>query len=428
MKMVNKFGVLCAILLILLSGCGKIQDDNLTDKSAEVKEEKEPITITFAHPGSTLDNEILEERIALFEKENPDIKVENQYIVGDYITNYITMFAGGTAADVLWLAEDVHTFSSKGQLLALDEYLEKAEVDLTERNGKEYVSMYSYDGKIYGLPDRSGSMVVYYNKTLFDEAGIGYPSSEWTWEDMLNAAKALTKGDGREEQWGFALEYWHPYWMNWCYQNGGKVVDAEGNIAINSEENIEALTFMQELLTVHDVVPSRTEIMDFGSGATASTMFAQGKIGFIMNGLWTAAALQDVDFEWAITDMWKEKEAVTCPFGSALAIASTSEYPEEAFRFINFMNDTDSQRIIAEREQDVPANIIVKNEVLKKDMEWSGTKLDLDVFNRQKVFELPMTPEWASWNTIWSDGLAGVYDGTVKPEDALKEIEEKMTE
>ncbi len=247
MKIKKVLIALGVCLILACCGCGDNQSANDAQPSTG---DKEQITLTFAHPGSTLDVEVLEARIALFEEQNPDIKIENQHITGDYLENYTTMFAGDSAADILWLAEGIHTFSSKGQLLPLNSYLEDAGVDLVKRNGKEYVDMYSYDGQIYGLPDRAGSMIVYYNKNLFDEAGIEYPNASWTWEDMLSAAKVLTKGEGENEQWGFGLEYWHPFWMNWCYQNGGKVVDEQGNIVINSSENIEALTFMQELLTV----------------------------------------------------------------------------------------------------------------------------------------------------------------------------------
>lgn len=424
---------LCFILVC--TGCGstartqKEQSEGAAESEVNENiptEKREQVTITFAHPGSSLDNEVLLARIALFEEQNPDIKVENQYLTGAYIENYTTMFAGGSEPDVLWFAEDIHAFSGKGQLMPLDDMLKAAGVDPVARAGKEYVDMFSYDGKVYGLPDRSGSMIVYYNKTLFDEAGIGYPSADWTWDDMLAAAKALTKGEGDTEQWGFGMEYWHPYWMNWCFQNGGGVIDDQGNIIINSPENVEALTFMQELLTVYDVVPSRMELADFGSGATAGTVFAQGRMGFIMNGLWTVASLQEVDFEWGITEMWKEKEAVTCPFSSCLAIASTTEHPEEAFRFINFMNDTASQELIVEYKQDAPANLEVLRSEKFTSAEWSSQPIDLDVFNRQAVYALPLTPEWTSWNAIWSDELAGVYDGTADPAAALKNIEEKM--
>ncbi len=386
----------------------------------------EPVTLVFAHGGSTLDYEVNQARIALFEKQNPDIKVQAMHITDDIDQKYTTMFAGGTPPDILWFAESIHSYSSKGLLRPLNTYLEAAGVNLPERNAQAYIDMYTYDGNIYGLQDRGGSMVAYYNKTLFDEAGLSYPTAEWTWDDMLKAAKALTKGEGEKEQWGFGLEYWFPYWMNWCYQNGGRVIDDQGKVVINSKENLEALTFMQELLTVHDVIPSRIELADFGSGATAGTIFARGRMGMMMNGLWSVASLQEADFEWGIVEIWKGKEATTCPFGSALAISTACKHPEEAFRFINFMNDEESQKLIVEYKQDAPANLKVLESPLFTDAQWAGTPIDLDVFNRQAVYSLPLVPQWAAWNTIWSDALAGVFDGTVAPADALNAIEAQM--
>ena len=132
----NILGVLCVCFMLACCACGQQKNEPALE-TTKGEEEQEQITLTFAHPGSTLDVEVLEARIALFEEQNPDIKIENQHIPGDYLENYTTMFASDSAPDILWLAEGIHAFSSKGQLLPLDSYLEEAGVDLVERNGKE---------------------------------------------------------------------------------------------------------------------------------------------------------------------------------------------------------------------------------------------------------------------------------------------------
>src|SRR5699024_6928564 len=98
------------------------------------------------------------------------------------------------------------------------------------------------DGATYGVPDRSGAMVMYYNKDLFDDAGIEYPTAEWDWDTFLEAAKALT--DPSKNQFGYGGVGWWPQWFSLVAQNGGHVLDPEtGAPNVNSPEAVEALQF-----------------------------------------------------------------------------------------------------------------------------------------------------------------------------------------
>lgn len=118
------------------------------------------------------------------------------------------------------------------------------------------MNAYSYDGVTYGIADRAGCSVVYYNKDLFDAAGVGYPSIDWTRDDFLAAAKAIaTEGDPADKVWGYVQEDWFPYWMSWIYGGGGAVADVEGNIVVNSPENVASQTFLRDLVSVHGVTP-----------------------------------------------------------------------------------------------------------------------------------------------------------------------------
>ena len=234
--------------------------------------------ITLSHWGAETDEKAYRERADLYEASHPGIKIEINYIPTDYVQKMNTMFAGGSAPDIVVFAEDVHSFSSKGMLLPLNEYVEASGIDLAGRVGQAMVDAYSYNGNLYGIADRGGSMVLFYNKDMFDEANLEYPTSDWTWDDMLNAAIAMTGGSGDDEHWGYATENWWAFWMTWIYQAGGRIIDENGDLAINSPESVKGLTFLQELTTKYDVMPTREEYANMGSGAYAGSVFAQGKV------------------------------------------------------------------------------------------------------------------------------------------------------
>lgn len=444
-------GIVCALTIGTMAGCGG-KNDSASDnqqkstevektedsgKQAEESEEQaqtegtgDETVITMSHWGGETDEKTYRERADLYEASHPGVKIEINYMPSDHIQKLNTMFAGGTAPDIVVLAEDVHSFSSKGLLFPLDDYVEQAGIDVTARVGQTAVDTYSYDGKLYGIADRGGSMVLFYNKDMFDAAGVAYPTSDWTWEDMLAASKAMTGGSGEDETWGFGSETWWPYWMNWIYQAGGRVIDDDGNLVINSPESVKGLTFLQELTTVHDVMPTREEYANMGSGASAGTVFAQGRIGMVENGLWFFSSLQDVDFNYDVVEAFGGDKKVTAPFGSAMTISSTCKNPDIAFDIINFMTDVEAQNVIVKNLEDAPANLEVLNSDNFKNANWTSEQVDLGVFGRsgEMVYTPPVGPNWSSWDTIFSDEMAGVFDGTVDPQTALDNIEKRINE
>ena len=96
----------------------------------------EPVNLTLSFWGSDLDIQVYQERLNLFTAKNPDIKVELLYIPSDYSQKVQTMIAGGTAPDVIQLSEDVHSYSSKGQIISLNDFVSKDGLDLKVRYGK----------------------------------------------------------------------------------------------------------------------------------------------------------------------------------------------------------------------------------------------------------------------------------------------------
>lgn len=384
--------------------------------------------LTFTMWGGEADKDTYQERLDLAKEKYPDIDVELIYIPEEYAQKVQTMIAGNTAPDIMQLAEEVHIYSSKNQLAPLNELIEEADIDLDARFGTVY-NNYSQDGNVYALPDRGGSLIVYYNKDLFDEAGVEYPTEDWTWDDLLAASKKLTKKEGDKiVQWGVGVGDWWPLWMSFMYQNGGGILDDEGNPIINSPKNIEAMQFVVDLIHKHKVAPSNKDYANMGD-IGADQLFAQGKLAIDFTGFWNIGGASEVEeLNWDIAPLWQHKEKGTIPFGSGLAITNQSKHKEEAFKIIEFLTGEEGQLPIVENNQDAPANMDLLNSdtFLKRD--FANHPIDTETFTKSAdmIIELPLIPEWNEMQKLFTDNFAGVWTSNDSVEAALNKTQKDL--
>ena len=145
-------------------------------------------TITFAS-WDTSQNAYLYDVIAAFEAQNPDIRVEVQDTPpAEYITKLNTQLNGGSDVDVFLIkeADKAKTFYDRGQLTDLTPYIEAAGIDMADYNGTD--ANFTFDGHTYGMPVRTDQYVLFYNKDIFDAAGVPYPDNDMTWTEFEELA------------------------------------------------------------------------------------------------------------------------------------------------------------------------------------------------------------------------------------------------
>ncbi|KRG09351.1 hypothetical protein ACA30_22220 [Virgibacillus soli] len=420
MKKANIFLLTIMLFLgVMLTACSS--DANSKSDDGKTK-------LTFTMWGGESDKETYQERLDLAKEKFPDIDVELIYIPKEYAQKVQTMIAGNTAPDIMQLAEEVHIYSSKNQLAPLNEFIESAEIDLDARFGSVY-NNYSREGNVYALPDRGGSIIVYYNKDLFDEAGVEYPTEDWTWDDLLAASQKLTKKDGDKiVQWGVGVGDWWPLWMSFMYQNGGGILDEDGNPIINAPENIEAMQFAVDLIHKYQVAPSNKDYANMGD-IGADQLFAQGKLAIDYTGFWNIGGASEVeDLNWDIAPLWKNKEKGTIPFGSGLAITNQSKHKEEAFKIIEFLTGEEGQLPIVENNQDAPANVAVleSDTFLEKDFAKHPINTDTFAKSAEMIIEMPLIPEWNEMQKLFTDNFADVWTNNGSVEDALNKTQQDL--
>lgn len=177
---------------------GGSEEQNGNDGEADGKAQGD-VTISYACWDSG-QAEKLKTVAEEFEKDNPGIHIDIQ-VNGwnDYWTALEAAGTGGSLPDTFWMhSNNIYYYASNDQLLDLTDYIaQSADVDLS-KYPQGLNDIYSLDGKQYAIPKDYDTIALWYNKTLFDEAGISYPDETWTWDTLKEAAKKLTKPDGSQ--------------------------------------------------------------------------------------------------------------------------------------------------------------------------------------------------------------------------------------
>jgi multiple sugar transport system substrate-binding protein len=432
MKLFKLFAVL-VVLSMLLAACVQAPAQApAAEAPAADAQVTGPANLTLSFWGSDLDNQVYQKRVDMFTAKNPDTKVELIYIPSDYSQKVQTMIAGGTAPCIIQLSEDVHSYSSKGQIIPLNDFVTKDSVDLKTRYGETggLTTAYSMNDNLYAMPDRGGALILYYNKDMFDAAGVAYPTKDWTWVEFLDAAQKLTVRDGDTvTQYGFAAGGWWPWWMSFIYMNGGAVLDASGQPVVNSPEAVEAIQFYNDLVYKYKVAPSPEDYANLGTNSP-DPLFAQGKVAMSTTGFWGIGGLKDATFNWDIAPLFKNKQNATVVFGSGLAISKDCPNPEAAWKLIEFLTSEEGQAPIVEQKQDAPANIANLTSDAFLNQSWSNNKINMAALGESAnaAFALPLSPKWNEMMTIFDTNLGEVFANRAEVQPTLDAIQEQLTE
>ena len=298
---------------------------------------QEPTTIryfTFSAAPDYLDE--LDGMIAAFEAENPDVKVEVESApFDDYFTLLQTQVAGGDAPDAFELNfENFVTFASKGVLADLGPMMEADEGLDTEAYYQKAFDAFSVDGTQYGLPESYSTVLLFYNKDLFDELGLEYPTDDWTWADERAAAEAIAASG--DDVWGhFAgVHYWEFYKAAW--QNGCGFFGDDGSVTVNEPGCVEALQFMIDYVN-DGVQPSEAEM----GGVSDGDMFANGELGMITTGIWMFPTFDSAEFDWDVVVEPGNVQGGSHFFANGVGVSSTSEAQDAAYRWLRYFTSSD---------------------------------------------------------------------------------------
>lgn len=251
-----------------------------------VAAQSDPVTITISTWAGVDESAELQVLIDEINASQSDYQIVHQPIPSDYYTQVKTQLAGGTGADLFWMDQNNMALASEGVFLPLDECLAGSAPETAGDLSDYYpgiLAVNQFDGATYGLPWIAQPVVLYYNRGLFDAAGVDQPTNDWTWDDFTAAAEALTldtNGDGEVDQWGFTNNGWPPPFI-FVWQSGGEPISADFTTSpIDSPEFVSGFEFYLSTAYNPAMSPSRDVIAEQGFGE----MFKAGKIAMFMGG------------------------------------------------------------------------------------------------------------------------------------------------
>lgn len=315
-------------------------------------------TITFGGWGGVAEDEGVQAAIEVFQEENPNILVEWQHTpeAGDYNTVLLTNFAAGTAPDTSFIVADAYeTYRQEGLLMDItdqivdDPLLGQEDYFIQPQEGDRCADD---EGRWHGIGSCWVAPHIYYNAEMFDDAGIdppGFKDDElWEWDDFVDICKQFTVDSrGRHpDDSGFDpddIQIWAVDWPLWwipiasaIYANGGSYIE-DGRVAIDSEEAIDAMQRLSDLIYVHHVAPRSASLSDLGM--TNTQMIDTGRLAMAVDGSWALSWMNPsmVSVPLGTGGLPKMVKPATLMQAHFHSVISSTQHPEEAWQWVRFL-------------------------------------------------------------------------------------------
>lgn len=375
--------------------------------------------------------EVEQAAIAEFEAANPGVKVEATAMPPkDYWPRLSALAASGDLPDVFMMSSGfVKEWAAAGNLADLSGLV-------TDEQLVQYYDGATSIGVVNGarvaFPQNWVAPVLFYNIDMFEAAGVPLPTADWTWDDFLSAAKALTideNGDGRVDVWGMSLYGRYAHIEPWVFRNGGRYLNADESALELNDEARNALKFLTDLVNVEGVAPQPQEL----EGVRQQDVMPMGMAAMWVDGSWNIANTRSIvgdSFRWDIAQVpmgpdATPETAAAYAWADMLAIGNTSDNQDLAWQFIQHMvgaGRTASDFLGGK----IPAYV---------DIATSDAWLETDQMplNKGLLLEIGAQPtysgfskNWSGWRGYDSTGSSGmngeldeVFNGRKSIEDAI---------
>lgn len=289
----------------------------------------------------------------LWAKTYPDVALDIQALpINGYLDKFTATTLGGAPPDVIDLDSTwVSTVAAQGLLEPLDDLVDQLPVDDLAPAAWQASQ---FKGVQYAVPNRSGPGVYYYNKTVFDRAGVAYPTEDWTYDDFLEMAKALTI-PGEQYGVGVPADISDPsnvatMFAPILWAKGGDFLTPDGSApAINSPEAVEAITFWSDLYLTHKVAPEGTP--NFTTTRDIHPLFEANRVGLLTSSSNAFDTFEkNPSLEWGVV---LSPEGINRGGGWTMGVPVGAQNPEGAKQFLVWLSDPE---ILAQVMNRFPAN------------------------------------------------------------------------
>ncbi|WP_454004201.1 ABC transporter substrate-binding protein [Alcaligenes sp. Marseille-Q7550] len=283
--------------------------------------------------------EVVDGLIKDFQAENPDVKVKAVYS-GNYDETRVRALSALRAGEPVQLcvlgALDTHDLVEQGLVEAFSDVArDAASQEWLKSFYPALMANGTLEGKVWGIPFQRSTIVMFYNKDLFREAGLDPDQPPKTWDELVQTAKKLTT----DKRHGLMIpSTGYPYWMfqALALQNGRQLMNEDGNkVYFNDPKSVQALQFFHDLAYKHKVSPTGT--IEWG---TLRQAFVQGQTAMMWHTTGNLTAVKnEAKFDFGVA-MLPAKEKAASPTGGGnfyLFKGASEEQKKAALGFVRWM-------------------------------------------------------------------------------------------
>lgn len=405
------------------------ESSEAVDESKEKTEASGEVTTINVPAWDAATRPYVQKLVDGFEAANPNIKVNLIDVASaDYVNKLTIMLNGGNDCDVVWIKEADTTPSlvERGQLEDLTPYIERDGFDTSKLKGFDALNI---DGSQVALPISTSFYLLYYNKDIFDKAGVDYPSNDMTWSDFEDLCGKLTSGEGADKIYGGFLHTWQACVENWAVQDGKNTILGPD------------YSFMKPAYEMALRLQDAGYIMDYSTLKTSnihySTPFAQGTVAMLPMGQWYCSTLiqkikdGESTVNWGVATL-PHPDGVeagwTVGSTTPIGVNANSKNKDAAWEFVKYVCGAEGAKIYAEGGE-IPA--YQDEETMAALTSTEGMPEEAkEVFDSVKNISLdrPINKFSAEVNQMLGEEHSLIMIGELSIDDGLAEMAERSAE
>ena len=399
------------------------------ESAAKTGEGKAVLSVT------TWDNESTPQFSAIidaYEAKNPDVEIKVIDTSADEYNNSvgISLSAAQPDPDVIWVKDmgALLQMADKEQLLPLDDFIKKDNLDLSVYKGA--AEQLRYNDISYSLPYRNDWYVLYYNKDLFDAAGVEYPSNDMTWDEYYDLAARLTSGEGGSKVYGSHHHTWQALVTNWAVQDGKHtVVETDYDFLKPWYENTLKL---QDNGYIQDYSTLKTDNIHYIS------VFKNQQCAMMPMGTWFIATMMqsqaegETDFRWgvaAIPHPSDTEAGYTVGALTPITISRFSDQPELAWDFVKFAASEEAAEILARQGVFTGIQTEASLEAIASAEFFPEGEGNVEALNYSHyVFDRPLDSKIEEIRTVLNEVHEMIMIHGYSVDDGINELKERVAE
>lgn len=345
----------------------------------------------------------------------------------EYWTLLASGAQGGKLPDVFWMhSNESQRYMENDMLLDLTDKIKNSSIVDINKYPKDITGLYMLNDKNYGIPKDIDTIGLWYNKTMFDQAGLSYPDETWTWTDFIAAAKTLTKEDGSQYGCAIAVDNNQAGYYNMIYAYDGFVISEDKKTSGYDQPNtLRGMEVISQLLDAK-VMPDLQTM----SENKEDVLMQSGKVAMAMQGSWMISAFKDNEymvenFDVAVLPKSEDGKRISIYNGLGWVAAANTDHPEEAWQLIEYLGSQEAQI----KQADLGVTMSA----------YEGTSdnwiQSTDKFNLQAYLDMtkdmvirPYSKKTVIWENLSIDKLKPVWEGKTDMDTALKELASEMND